>query len=97
MPRGRPPGYTITLTRTEYLGLQRLSLSPEVTRGLARRARLILLVASGQTLTTAAAYAFMSRQHADKWVKRWLKEGIVGLFDRERGGLRERRREEETA
>ena len=56
--------------------------------GLARRARLLLLLADGMTITEAAATVGMSRRHTYKWIRRFMQEGIEGLADKPGRGHR---------
>jgi hypothetical protein len=72
MPRGRTTSFTIRLTPEERRTLllwQRLTSIPA---GLARRGRMILLLADGMTITEAAATVGLSRRHAYKWIQRFI-------------------------
>jgi len=90
MPRGRKTSFTIHLTPAErqtLLAWQRSSLIPA---GLARRGRLLLLLADGLTITESAALVGLSRRHTYKWIQRFLQAGLEGLYDkRGRGHRRE--------
>jgi Helix-turn-helix domain len=82
MPRGRKSSLTIRLTppeRQTLLGWQRSTAIPA---GLARRSRIILLLADGVTITDTAAAVGMSRRHIYKWVQRFLQQGLEGLEDK---------------
>ena len=82
MPCGRKTSLTIRLTPTERLTLlrwQRLTITPA---GLARRGRMLLLLADGMTITDAAAMVGLSRWHSYKWIRRFMQEGLVGLEDK---------------
>jgi hypothetical protein len=82
MPRGRKTSYTIRLTpaqRQALLAWQRATVIPA---GLARRGRIILLLADGVTITDIAAAVGMSRRHIYKWVLRFLQQGLAGLHDK---------------
>jgi transposase len=48
---------------------------------LARRARVLLLLADGRSLTEAARIAGLTIRNARKWVHRFLALGIDGLHD----------------
>ena len=81
MARGRKTSLTIRLTppeRQTLLMWQRLTTIPA---GQARRARLLLLLADGMTITDAAATAGLSRRHSYKWIRRFVQEGLEGLHD----------------
>ena len=82
MTRGRKTSFTIRLTpaqRQTFLAWQRSTMIPA---GLARRGRIILLLADGVTITDIAAAVGMSRRHIYKWVQRFLLQGLEGLQDR---------------
>jgi hypothetical protein len=72
MARGRTPSLTIRLTPAERLRLLAWQRAPRIPAGLARRARLLLLLAAGMTITEAAATVGLSRRHSYKWIRRWL-------------------------
>ena len=79
MPRGRTTSFIIRLTpaqRQTLMGWQRATAIPA---GLARRGRIILLLADGMTITDIAATVGMSRQHVYKWVRRFVQHGLEGL------------------
>ena len=82
MPCGRKTSLTICLTPAERLTLltwQRLTITPA---GLARRGRMLLLLAEGMTITAAAALVGLSRWHSYKWIRRFLQDGVAGLADK---------------
>ena len=79
MPGGRKTSFTIRLTpaqRQTLLAWQRGTMTPA---GIARRARIILLLADGMTITDIAATVGMSRPHIYKWVRRFVQHGVEGL------------------
>jgi CRP-like cAMP-binding protein len=87
MARGRKTSLTIRLTPVErrtLLTWQRAT----VPAGLARRARIILLLADGVTITDIAATVGMSRRHTYKWIQRFVQEGLEGLHDKPGPGRR---------
>ena len=88
MPRGRKTSFTIRLTpaqRRTLLAWQRATTTPA---GLVRRARLLLLVADGMTITDAAATVGLSRRHTYKWIRRFVQEGLAGLAEKPGRGRR---------
>jgi transposase-like protein len=92
MARGRKTSRTLRLTPAERLTLlawQRASLIPA---GLARRGRIILLLADGMTITAIAATVGLSRPHTYKWIQRFVQEGLEGLADKPRRGRHRRPR-----
>ena len=91
MPRGRKTSFTIRLTpaqRHTLLAWQRATTMPA---GLARRARIILLLADGRTITDIATAVGVSRRFVYKWVHRFGQDGLEGLHERSRGPQRPRR------
>ncbi len=84
MARGRKTSLTIRLTpaqRRTLLAWQQATTTPA---GLARRARLLVLLADGMTITDAAATVGLSRRHTYKWIQRFMQEGLEGLHDKRR-------------
>ncbi len=55
---------------------------------LARRARMVLLLADGMSITDVAATVGISRRHVYKWVQRFVQKGLEGLHDKPRRGRR---------
>ena len=82
MARGRRTSFTIRLTPAERRTLLTWQRATTVPAGLARRARLLLLLADGMTITEAAATVGLSRRHTYKWIQRFMQEGLVGLEDK---------------
>ena len=88
MPRGRRTSFSIRLTPAERLTLLTRQRSTTVPAGLARRARLLVLLADGMTITEAAATVGLSRRHSYKWIQRFVQEGLEGLVDKPGRGHR---------
>ena len=89
MAQGRTTSFTIRLTpapRQTLLAWQRATI---ISAGLARRGRMILLLADGVTITDTAATVGISRRFVYKWVKRFVEAGLAGLVDKP--GRRSRR------
>jgi len=82
MARGRKTLLTIRLTPAERLTLLTWQRSTTISAGAARRARLLLLVADGMTITEAAATVGLSRRHSYKWIRRFVQEGLAGLYEK---------------
>ena len=72
----------IRLTPAERLTLMTWQRATTISAGLARRARLLLLLADGMTITDAAATVGLSRRHAYKWIQRFVQEGLEGLEEK---------------
>jgi hypothetical protein len=84
MARGRKTSLTIRLTPAERLTLLMWQRATTISAGVARRARLLLLVADGMTITAAAATVGLSRRHSYKWLRRFVQEGLEGLHEQPR-------------
>src|SRR4249920_2245241 len=88
MPRGRKTSLSIRLTPAERLTLLTWQRATTIPAGLARRARLLLLLADGMTITEAAATVGLSRRHTYKWIRRFGQEGLAGLAEKPGRGRR---------
>jgi Winged helix-turn helix len=84
MTRGRKTSFTIRLTSAQRQTLLTWQRATTVPAGLARRARLILLLADGMTITNAADTVGLSRRHSYKWIQRFVQEDVEGLHDKPR-------------
>src|SRR5215216_6599937 len=91
MARGRKTSLTIRLTPAERQTLLAWQRATTVSAGLARRARIILLLADGVTITDIAATVGLSRRHTYKWIQRFVQEGLEGLQERPPGPHRQLR------
>jgi hypothetical protein len=79
MPRGRKTSFTIHLTPAQRQTLLAWQRSTVIHAALARRGRIILLLANGMTITDIATTVGMSRRHTYKWVQRFAQHGLEGL------------------
>jgi CRP-like cAMP-binding protein len=91
MARGRKTSLTIRLTPAERQTLLAWQRATAIPAGLARRGRIVLLLADGMTITAIAATVGISRRFVYKWVQRFVQEGLEGLADKP--GRRHRRRQ----
>ena len=82
MARGRKTSFTIRLTPAERRTLLAWQRSTTIPSGLARRGRMLLLLADGVTITDIAAMVGLSRRHTYKWIQRFMQEGLAGLEDK---------------
>ena len=99
MARGRKTALTIHLTADDRQILLAWQRSRTIPAGQARRARIILLLADGMTITDIAHTVGISRRFVYKWVRRFQQQGMAGLVDqsgrgRRPGPRRQDRREE---
>src|SRR5215475_8231593 len=88
MVQGRKTSLTIRLTPTERQTLLAWQQATTVSAGLARRARIILLLADRMTITDIAATVGIGRRFVYKWAQRFLEAGLDGLADKPGHGWR---------
>jgi hypothetical protein len=82
MDRGRKTSLTITLTPEEHQTLRAWQRSTTSRSGLLRRARIILLLADGVSITDIAAMVGLNRRYVYKWAWRFLEQRVAGLADK---------------
>ncbi len=88
MARGRKTSLTIRLTPAERQTLLAWQRATAIPAGLARRGRIILLLADGVPITAIAATVGISRRFIYKWAQRFLEQGLAGLADQPSRGHR---------
>ena len=89
MARGRKTSLTIHLTPSERRTLLTWQRATTIPAGLARRGRIILLLADGGVpITAIAATVGISRRFIYKWARRFLEQGLAGLADKPGRGSR---------
>ena len=79
--RGRKPSFTIQLPTPHLQECEHWLRSTNLKHGLARRARVLLLLHQGHTLKGAARTAGLTVRNARKWAQRYLAQGLLGLAD----------------
>ena len=85
MPAGRPKTHP-TLSDHERAELERLTRRRKTSQSLARRARIVLECASGQTDVGVAKKLRTTRETVGRWRRRFLKDRVDGLYDEPRPG-----------
>ena len=88
MARGRTTSLTIRLTPAQRQTLVSWQRTTTIRAGLARRGRMVLLLADGVPITDIAATVGISRRHIYKWVQRFLEQGVEGLANKPGRGHR---------
>ena len=77
------------MTPAERQTLRAWQRARTIPAGLARRGRMIVLLADGMTITDITKTVGISRRFVYKWVQRFLEQGVAGLADKPgRGGRR---------
>lgn len=79
--RGRKSSLIVTLTEAERRELESWLRSTKMRVGLVRRARALLLVADGKSLSQTAHIVGLTRKIVRRWVERFIERGIAGLQD----------------
>lgn len=86
MRTGRPKTYRVTLSDEQREQLEAFARSRSLPHGLVRRAHIVLLAAQGMTNTAIAKQLAVSDPTVAQWCKRFIAEGIDGLYDLPSGG-----------
>jgi putative transposase len=85
MPLGRPiPAVTIDAGMRAQL--QTMTRSRSLPQALTQRAKIILLAADGLNNSAIAVQLGLSRPTVGKWRRRFLSQGLVGLYEEARPG-----------
>ncbi|MGI8414762.1 MAG: IS630 family transposase [Nakamurella sp.] len=80
------PAPAVVLRDGDLDRLRRLTGSPTVATGVARRARVVLLSAEGVSKQDIATLVGVSRPTVDKWRARYAQSGVAGLAGAPRPG-----------
>lgn len=86
MARGRKTALAVELSDEERRELESWQRSTTLPSGLARRGRVILLRADGESISEIARRVGMARHHIRDWIGRFIKERMDGLADRKGRG-----------
>jgi transposase-like protein len=76
----------VSLSSEQRQELEALQRRPSVAAGLVKRARAILLLADGASVSATGRLVDMQRRHLYKWIDRFRREGVAGLRDAQRTG-----------
>jgi putative transposase len=83
---GRPRKQEIVLSETERGELTEVTRSRTAAHGLVRRARIVLASADGRSNTEIAHELGVSIPCVSHWRRRFLEQGLVGLYGEQRPG-----------
>jgi Winged helix-turn helix len=87
VPGPRSPfAQSLVLTAAERQDLQRLVRSSTAPHGLATRARMVLLLADGSSVSETARRVGATRWTVRQWADRFVADRLAGLTDRPRSG-----------
>ena len=84
--RGRHTALRVVLTAAQRAELEHWQRRRAIAAGIARRGRLVLLVADGLPIAVVARLVGINRRFVYVWVRRFLADGVAGLDDRPRPG-----------
>ena len=84
-----PGAYKITTTRSQRKKLETLAGSARAPAGLVRRARVILMSATGMNSVDIAAVVELSREAVARIRRRFVEDGVAGLDDRPKAGRKD--------
>ena len=82
MPSGPKTSLSIALTDDCRRELRSWQRSTTISAGLARRARIILLLSSGTSVSDVSRTVGIERPHVYKWARRFIQKGLHGLRDK---------------
>ena len=85
MAKGRPL-QPLTLTNDVRKQLESMANSRSLSHSLVRRAQIILMSADGMTNTAIASKIGVSGFTVGAWRKRFIKQGLMGLYDEPKPG-----------
>ena len=88
MARGRRTSLTIRVAARERQALLAWQRSTTIPAGMARRGRVILLMADRVPISHIADIVGISRRFVYKWVQRFQQAGLAGLADKPGRGRR---------
>lgn len=76
----------VSVTAKQREELDSVLRRPSMAAGLAKRARAILLLADGNSVSATGRLVVMQRRHLYKWIDRFRQQGVAGLSDGKRPG-----------
>jgi hypothetical protein len=82
MARGRKTSVVIDLTLEQRHVLTGWQRSTTIRSGLAKRGRIILMLAEGMSISHIARTVDIQRRFIYKWAERFRTYGIDGLYDK---------------
>ena len=82
MARGRKTSVVIAITPEQRQILNGWQRSTTIRSGLAKRGRIILMLADGASISHISRTVDIQRRFIYKWAERFHKHGIDGLYDK---------------
>ncbi len=76
----------VSVTAKQREELDSMLRRPSIAAGLAKRARAIVLLAEGATVSATGRTVQLQRRHLYKWIDRFRQHGVAGLSDGKRTG-----------
>lgn len=84
--RGRKTNLKIKIDEESQETLKSWLRQQKIELRLAKRAKAILLLAEGESYTATSKQVGLTDRNVRKWAKRFMEEGIKGLYDKARSG-----------
>lgn len=82
MARGRKTTLVVTLSKEERALLEKMKSSRTLAAGLQMRARAVLLLAEGKTITEISEKVGVGRESVGEWLKSFLANRMEGLREK---------------
>jgi hypothetical protein len=82
MAQGRRTSLVVEITPQERRTLETWQRSTTIMAGLARRGRIVLMLADGVSVSDIARTVGMRRRFIYKWAQRFTQQGLAGLSDK---------------
>ena len=97
MVTGRPRSFTVKLSEEEHEVLNSYARSRSLPHALARRAKIVMMAADGLSNSAIARKLDVSNPTVTNWCRRYIANGIVGLYDLPPGHRRRTYDDDEVA
>ena len=78
--RGQKTSLNRTLTPEDEQRLRALVRKRKIAVDVHQRARAVLLLSEGKSITMISTYIGVSREHINRWLRRWDTRGWEGLM-----------------
>lgn len=97
MVTGRPRSFTVKLSEEEHEVLNSYARSRSLPHALARRAKIVVMAADGLSNNAIARKLDVSNPTVTNWCRRYIANGVAGLYDLPPGHRRRTYDDDEVA
>lgn len=97
MVTGRPRSFTVKLSEEEHEVLNSYARSRSLPHALARRAKIVVMAADGLSNSAIARKLDVSNPTVTNWCRRYIANGVAGLYDLPPGHRRRTYDDDEVA